>query len=103
MRAKHLLLVTQLILLLSCHKQMSHPGPSPVVTPPPPAVIPPLNLKDINIRSLPSPYYHFEYNDTGNITIAGYQSGLRIYNVSYSGKNIASMENTSNPNNRVRL
>ncbi len=97
MKTKHLLLVTLVIILLSCHKEpMNHPDP-------PPGKAAPVKLKDINIRYLPSPYYHFEYNDTGNITLANFSSGLRNYNVSYSGKNIVSMENTIDPNNKVRL
>ena len=103
MKTKNLLLVAQAILMLSCHKETTHPVPSPVTPPAPTPAALLVNLKDINIRNLPSPYYHFEYNDTGNITLVDYQSGLRIYDVSYSGRNIASMENTSNPNNRVRL
>jgi len=95
MKSNHLLLVTLVIILFSCHKEpTNHPDP-----PPGKALV---KLKDINIRYLPSPYYHFEYNDTGNITRAGYSSGLRIYDVSYGGKDIASMQNTIGPN-RTRL
>jgi len=44
----------------SCHK-------GPVHQPDWPAPLSLVKLKDINIRALPSPYYHFECNDTGNI------------------------------------
>lgn len=80
----------------ACHKE-------PVSQPEPPIPTPVLKVKDITEKNLPSPYYHFEYDDTGNITIAGFQSGLRIYDVDYSGRNIESMENTVDPNNKVRL
>jgi hypothetical protein len=98
MKARQLLTLSMVIAMIgsSCHK-------SPVHQPDIPAPLPLVKLKDINVRTLPSPYYHFEYNDTGNITIAGFQGGLRIYDVDYSGKNIASMQNIADPLNKVRL
>jgi hypothetical protein len=81
---------------IACHKD-------PINQPEPPIVATGLKVKDITEKNLPSPYYHFEYNDTGNITIAGFQSGLRTYDVEYNGKNIESMENTVDPVNKVRL
>src|SRR5678810_1093121 len=32
-----------------------------------------------------------------------FEAGLKTYNVDYNGSNIVSMENTSDPNNKVRL
>ena len=61
---------------IACHKD-------PINQPEPPIVATGLKVKDIIEKNLPSPYYHFEYNDTGNITIAGFQSGLRTYDVEY--------------------
>lgn len=84
------------MIALACHKD-------PVGQPEPPVATQALKVKDISEKNLPSPYYHFEYDDTGNITVAGFQSGLRLYDVDYSGKNIESMENTTDPFNKVRL
>jgi len=80
---------------IACHKD-------PVTQQQPPNLATELKVKDITEKNLPSPYYHFEYDDSGNITIAGFQSNLRLYNISYSGKDIESMENTD-PANKVRL
>lgn len=84
------------MIAIACHKD-------PVSHPQPPIVSPALRVKDINEKNLPAPYYHFEYNDTGNITVAGFQAGLRTYDVRYNGKAIESMENTSDPNNKIRI
>jgi hypothetical protein len=81
---------------IACHKD-------PVFQSQPPVAATALKVKDITEKNLPSPYYHFEYNDTGNITVAGFQSGLRLYDVNYNGKDIESMENTTDPVNKVRL
>ena len=71
---------------VACHKNpVSHPG-SPIVAPA-------LKVKDINEKNLPSPFYHFEYDDSGKISLVGYSSSLRIYDVNYSGGRIESMEN----------
>lgn len=81
---------------IACHKD-------PVSQPQPPVAATALKVKDITEKNLPSPYYHFEYNDTGNITVAGFQSGLRLYDVNYNEKDIESMENTTDPANKIRL
>lgn len=98
MKMIRLLTTTMIItaIAVACHKDaVNQPGP--------PTGAEALRVKDINEKNLPSPYYHFEYNDTGNITIAGFQSGLRLYDVTYNGKNITTMENTADPVNKVRL
>src|SRR4051812_3225185 len=95
---KQLLTGTTMITMITsaCHK-------NPVSQPQPPIVSTTLRVKDINEKNLPSPYYHFEYNDTGNITVAGFQAGLRTYDVRYNGKVIESMETTSDPNNKIKI
>jgi hypothetical protein len=85
MKAKHLLLITLVILMISCHKEPSNQPALPGTAS--------LKLKDLNAQNLPSPFYHFEYDDSGKITLAGYSSGLRIYDVNYNGSHIESMEN----------
>ena len=74
------------VIAIACHK-------NPVSQPAPPIVTPVLKVKDINEKNLPSPFYHFEYDDSGKITLAGYSSSLRIYDVNYNGSHIESMEN----------
>lgn len=86
--------LTVIIFTVSCRKGK--------VDPPPPTVTTKLKLRDINVRYLPSPYYHFEYNDTGSITRADFSNGTRMYDVKYAGRDIMTLEN-ADPNNRVSL
>jgi hypothetical protein len=53
-------------------------------------------LKDMTERNLPSPAYHFEYDDAGAISKASIYSGLVSYNIRYDGKKILRMESTTN-------
>gem|GEM_PF-6222740 len=72
------------------------PAPQPTFTPPPPPPPDPVKkvlLKDITIPNLPSPYYHFEYNSDSLVTKVDFASGFSIYDVLYSGNNIAEMRN----------
>jgi hypothetical protein len=96
MKAQHLLLVILVTTIVSCHKE-------PSGQPNPPKGLLSLKLKDINVPGLPSPFYHFEYNNSGNVSVEGFEAGLKIYNVHYDGKNITSMENAADPNNRITL
>jgi hypothetical protein len=63
--------------------------------PPPPAPPPPVGtgLKDIVVSSLPSPYYHFEYDSTGRVTFVSFASDFTRYDVSYAGGSISEMRN----------
>jgi len=96
MKAKHFLFVILITAIVSCHKE-------PSGQPKPPRGLLSLKLKDINVPGIPSPFYHFEYNNLGNITMEGFEAGLKTYNVDYNGNNIVSMEDTADPNNKVRL
>ena len=58
-------------------------------TPPAPKVL----LKDIAIPNLPSPFYHFEYDTQGRISVASFASELRLYDVRYAGGRISEMRN----------
>ena len=98
MRAPILCATALLVLMVSCKKDMKSGMPVPPVTTP--VNIPdnsPPRLKDMIVNRLPSPYFHFDYNDSGYITGANWQSGLRIYDVRYSGKKINEMENLIEP------
>lgn len=94
MNIKYMLLVSFAIAAVSCHKTTpSKPaGPPDIVK---------VRLKDMNERNLPSPYYHFEYNDSGDISLASFSSGLGVYEVIYAGKRILRMENTNLPNRDI--
>ncbi|HMH23260.1 MAG TPA: hypothetical protein VK563_15855 [Puia sp.] len=94
MKARYLLVVSFVMIMVSCHKD-------PVVPMDPPTNAPAVKLKDMNVRSLPSPYYHFDYTDSGNIARAGFSGGLAVYDISYAGKDILKMENKAG--NRDRL
>jgi len=48
-------------------------------------------LKDIVLSSLPSPYYHFEYDSTGRAEFVSFASDFFRYDVSYSGGRISEM------------
>lgn len=50
-------------------------------------------LQDIVIATLPSPYYHFEYDSTGRIAVVSFASELTHYNVTYDGGRIAELQN----------
>jgi hypothetical protein len=53
-------------------------------TPPPSGVL----LKDVEYSRLPSPYYHFEYDDAGKISTASFASGLATYSLHYESDRI---------------
>jgi len=53
-----------------------------ISSPPPPPTTGVL-LKDVEYTRLPSPYYHFEYDDAGRITTASFASGLATYSLHY--------------------
>ena len=62
--------------LIACSSDRISAPPPP---PPPTGVL----LKDIVYTRLPSPYYHFEYDDAGKITTATFASGLATYSLHY--------------------
>ena len=82
---------------LACVTPPSAPDPAP--PPPPPPPLPPPSIADariseIDIPNLPSPYYRFEYDSSGRVTFASYESDLRTYNIQYEGNRIAGMTST---------
>ncbi|MBC7902299.1 MAG: hypothetical protein H7Y27_02715 [Gemmatimonadaceae bacterium] len=53
-------------------------------------------LKDIVVPSLPSPYYHFEYSDSGYITRLGFADAFFDYTVHYENKRVSRLININN-------
>lgn len=92
MRNKYLLFVTVVIVLFSCKKENETTTHS---TPPPDPPIPVMLLKSIVIPNLPSPYYFFEYDTTGRITLASFASGLNTYAVTHDQNRIINMLNNT--------
>jgi hypothetical protein len=82
-----------LLIIFSCHKEKE---PTPVN---PPSFVA-LKLKDINVRSLPAPYYHFEYKDDKRISAFNFSSGLMIYDMTWSGDELTMMKNITPGGNK---
>jgi hypothetical protein len=60
-------------------------GSDHIAAPPPPPPPPGAGvlLKDVVYDRLPSPYYHFDYDNDGRITTAAFASGLATYSLHY--------------------
>lgn len=67
---------------------------APVVPDPPAPPAPRVFLREIQIPSLPSPYYHFEYDTQGRINVASFAAGLARYDVHYDGDRIKELVDT---------
>lgn len=50
-----------------------------------------VRLKEIVIRNTPSPYYAFEYNDSGYITRVSFEDDMVVYNYFYKNRRIDSV------------
>ncbi len=79
--------------VISCKKENGGdvPPPPPPQDPPAPTVL----LKEIVIPNLPSPYYHFEYDQTGKPKFVSFASDLTRYDIIYDGNRIIEMRNNS--------
>lgn len=66
------------------------PAPMGPPAPPPPGVAD-VRLAEIAIPSLPSPFYRFEYDASGRISLISYASDLITYEVLYDGDRISEM------------
>jgi hypothetical protein len=86
MRFKHLLILIISIVSFSCQKnaevinQLQAPVPNVL-------------LKDVLISNLPSPYYHFEYDNHGRANFVSFASEFLRYKVVYNEGKIAEMRN----------
>lgn len=56
---------------------------------------PPVLLKDVDVTSLPSPYYHFTYDSGGRITTVSFASGFFSYEALYQGDRITELRNNA--------
>lgn len=59
-----------------------------ISAPPPPPPPAPVLLKDVVYDRLPSPYYHFEYDDAGKVNKASFASGAATYSITYQDNRI---------------
>src|SRR6185503_17012902 len=50
-------------------------------------------LKDIVVPNLPSPYYHFEYDEDGVMQVASFASGFFSYQLSYANGRLSTQQN----------
>lgn len=77
---------------------------SDTTAPPAPPIpsIPSVLLREIEIPNLPSPYYHFEYDEAGRVSFASFASGFTLYDVSYEDDRIKELANNT-LGNRDRL
>ena len=93
---KHLLLLLITAAMFSCKKYQgqydSIPPPQPISMSPV-APVPTVQLKDVILDHLPSPYYHFEYNSSGNVSFVSFASDLTRYDIQYDGNRIIEMRN----------
>jgi hypothetical protein len=86
------LVMAGLILAMGCSKEKTL---QPLPTPGEPIDIHTIFLKDMIVKNLPSPYYHFEYDDTGFITFSSYASGSTLYTLSYSNGRLSQVQNNT--------
>ena len=104
MKFKQLGFIILTVSLFACSKddkEVSNPVP-----PPPPAPTPAdtfaVRLKDVVIQNLPSPYYHFNYNDSGYISSASFAASTAFYDFTYANKRVKEQQNNI-PVNRDKL
>ena len=95
MRNRLQICLVLVLAVVSCKK--GYDG-GPTVQPPPPPPAPTVLLKEIVISSLPSPYYHFDYNAAGQISSASFASGLDMYQVTYDHGKVSEMINSGPAN-----
>jgi hypothetical protein len=87
------LLAILIATVLACSQDTTGPVVPPPQLPPPPSPVV-AGLKEITIASLPSPYYHFEYDSTGRVEFASFASDFVRYDIIYeAGGRIGEMDN----------
>lgn len=89
-----------MLLVVSCKKDKQV---IPLVTNPAPVPVDDtakVLLKDVTASSLPSPYFHFEYDSRKYVTKISFADNLDVYSLQYQNKRLAKMINIHN-NNQV--
>jgi len=95
MRKVHLLFLAVATVLFSCEKEKEMPvyavnvSPGSTLSSARSTVL----LKDVVESSLPSPYYHFEYDSSGKVIFVSFASDLTRYDVVYRRNKISEMKN----------
>lgn len=90
MRPGYLLAAIAIVIAFSCNKKKDK-----TELPVPPSAPDPVLLKDITVPNLPSPHYHFEYDNTGKMSFASHASGFRMYNIFHDGNILSEMRNNT--------
>jgi hypothetical protein len=85
---KYLLILAACEIFIACKKQGENPPPqtSQVL------------LKDVVEENWPSPYYHFEYDGSGKVSLMSFASDYNKYAVVYAADKISEMRNTVTEN-----
>jgi hypothetical protein len=78
MRLRYSILLLFTAVMAACKDEPATTAPTPPVPPPSPVL-----LEDIVVPSLPSPYYHFEYDATGRVSTLSFASSFFTYDVRY--------------------
>ena len=78
-------LLSLCLLFTACKKNRGD-----IPTSPPAGKLPP--LKTVVYQSLPSPYYHFEYDANGKVNKAAFASGAFTYNLFYHNNQVKEMK-----------
>jgi len=86
-RVKILLACSLAAALPACRDDAGITNPLPI---PPPVAL----LKDILNSNLPSPYYHFEYDEAYRVRLASFAADARVYDVAWQGSRITKLTNT---------
>ena len=84
-----------LTVFIGCRKNESIPAPQPSL---PPDDARTVLLKEVVAQSLPSPYFHFMYDDQRYVKQINFASGFAIYNLEYENKRVKKMTNIQNNN-----
>ncbi|MDB5251634.1 MAG: hypothetical protein JWP27_803 [Flaviaesturariibacter sp.] len=84
--------------LSACKKDPVAPPPGPTPIQAPADDRRSVRLKDIVEHGLPSPLFHFTYNDSGYVTRINYAQDFLIYDVAYESKRVSSLFNQFNSN-----
>lgn len=82
-------------MFVGCKKNESNTSPQPSL---PADDTGPVLLKEVVAQSLPSPYFHFTYDDQRYIGQINFASGFAIYNLEYENKRVKKMTNIQNNN-----